>query len=152
MKKLAREDQIHWLKQHIKTRMFAALASRQRVRHLQGQYAPGSQEHDALECVFHATWEGQHAAMRWLIEFIGVEHSTQMHAVNASRFENGELLTKSDSAYKELKEIWVGCSMATGHPTTGRHPDISEKRLYHAAVTIHGFLCRTVYRDSGVQL
>jgi hypothetical protein len=149
---LSREDQAYWLKQHIRTRVYAVLASRKFIRDMQQDVSTDSQKRLYLECIFHATWEGQHAAMRWLIEFVGVEHSTDSDAVTIQCFDGGEPIKQDSKVYTELKKIWVGCSKATSHPTIGKHPDIREPALHKAATIIMSHLANTIYAQSGIKL
>jgi hypothetical protein len=149
---LSKEEQAYWLRQHIRTRVYAALANRRFVRDLQHSSSADPQKRDYLECIFHATWGGQHAAMRWLIEFVGVECSRDPDVVTIQCFDGGACLKKNSREYAEFEDIWIGCSKATSHPTTGKHPDIKELTLHKAAVKIIRYLAETIYAKAGIPL
>ena len=126
------------------------MASRRIIREMQQTASNDPQKHDYLECIFHATWEGQHAAMRWLIEFVGVEHSTDSDAVTVERFDGGVPIKRGSKDYAELKKVWVACSKATSHPTTGKPQDIKELTLHRAAMMIVKLLIETIYAKAGI--
>ncbi|HEX2855030.1 MAG TPA: hypothetical protein VHO24_17480 [Opitutaceae bacterium] len=90
--------------------------------------------------------------MCWLIEFVGVEHSKDSDAVTIQCFDGGKPIILGSSEYAELKQIWIGCSKATSHPTKGKHPDISEPTLHKAATMLVKHPTGTVYLKAGIPL
>ena len=146
---LTKEEQAYWLNQHVRTRVHAVLASRANIDQLRAAQPKGSVSFMEHDFIFHATWEGQHAAMRWLLEFIGVESREGREMVTICCFEGGVPLESRDQKYAELKDIWVACSKATSHPTTGKHPEIEEPILHKAAEFIVKHLA-AIYARAGV--
>ncbi len=146
---LTKEEQRYWLDQHVRTRVYAVIASRQKIRDLQAMHPQGSDLWYHLEFIFHGTWEGQHAAMRWLLEFIGVRNRESRQMVSILCFDEGKQVAPENERLPELKEIWLACSKVTSHPTIGKHPDISELRMFGAAQFIVSHL-REVYAKAGV--
>jgi len=113
-----------------------------------------------LEHIFHATWEGQHAAMRWLIEFAGVEARKGSNIITIAQFDDGAPIDSSNEHYKELKDVWTICSEITSHPTERkRKPGDNEKnpirltepRLHNAARILRDHF-RKIYKAIGVPL
>jgi hypothetical protein len=118
-----------------------------------------------------AVWEGKHAAMRWLIEFIGItsndsgepndprkvrkKKQKMSHArfdVDITDLPGGEYFDHTNDDAKFLARIWKGCSQATGHPTHGsKHPSISKPELEKALLIVMNHL-RQVYAAGGQNL
>ena len=72
---LTPEEKEVWLSQHLPSRVYACFASPGYVQKLISELPAGAdQSHRCeLELIRQASWEGRHAALRWLIEFIGVK-------------------------------------------------------------------------------
>jgi len=115
-------------------------------------------------CVWAALHEGRLAAMRWLIEFVGIKEK-EGHAVNSKSrsprvtdayidaFPGGILFTPSRVDAQILASLWKGCSQASGHATHGtNHPDVSDRRLAEALTVIIAHLEQTIYRANGINL
>lgn len=110
-----------------------------------------------LKHIFHATWEGQHAAMRWLIEFAGICAQDGANIVTIECFEAGVPITKSHEHYAELAAIWALCSEVTSHPTTRKRMSsdedqnpirLQEARFHKAALVLKRHF-KTIYDVAG---
>lgn len=109
-------------------------------------------------------WEGRFAAMRWLIEFIGISQRRDGKPGRPSRkdgspdvridqFDGGWLFQDKHQAADFLAAIWKGCSQASSHPThDSHHADISEAKLAKALALIAQHLQDTVYNHAGEEL
>ena len=67
-------------------------------------------------------------------------------------FDGGKPIKRVSEEYAELKKLWVACSKATSHPTTGKHADIKEQTLHKAAMKIIKLLTETIYASAGIPL
>ena len=77
MHQLSPDELAYWLDQHIRSRVHAVLAQPSLVRRALDQLpseAAEARAHHAF--ILQASWEGRHAAMRWLIEFVGISSDT----------------------------------------------------------------------------
>lgn len=137
--------------------MFAVFASRARLDAIHNSFPKDSLERYHLKHVFHATWEGQHAAMRWLIEFAGIKAQKNSNIVTIECFKGGELITQHHEKYKELLEVWALCSEVTSHPTMRKRksPDedpnpirLAEDRCHEAARVLHTHF-KKIYEVAG---
>jgi hypothetical protein len=160
MPSLTPEQQDQWLEQHIKTRICAALASVSLVRRMQESLPLSSNsERTQLEFVFHAVWEGRQAALRWLIEFLGVAQgrdgkpkapAIQSDDVRITDLAGGVPLSISSSEAAELAVMWHAVSKATSHATQGSgHAPIDDIRLERVNRIIIEHLRKTVYSAAG---
>lgn len=117
-----------------------------------------------LECLFHAAWEGRHAAARWLIEFVGVTGLKNGRAVGPGVAGGGQndfnivdlggvgIDLESGDALK-LAKLRKDINKTTSHPTNeSGHGHISETRLNEAAQIIGDHLRRTLYAPAGETL
>ena len=158
--KMTKRDQVFWLQQHVMTRMFAVMASRERLRELQNSYPKDSVWRYDLEHIFHATWEGQHAALRWLIEFAGVMTQPNSNIVTIEHFDAGARITASHKHYRDIKEAWILCSEITSHPTMRKRMAddldmnpirLPEEQLHNVARILRAHFGK-VYEAAGIPL
>jgi hypothetical protein len=150
------EEQDRWLVEHIPHRLRACLA----LSPLQDELMPQSADEETRErtkAVFMimAAFEGRLAAMRWLIELVGVcERKGEPDrprpfptavSIKSIQGEDQRIDLSSDEA-KFLAKVWTGCSQASGHPTQGtNHPPVDNPTLDKALRIIVEHLQRTVY-------
>jgi hypothetical protein len=119
-------DQEKWRAQHIPHRLRVCLAGSPLQRELM-------LENIATYCIVAAAAEGRMAAIRWLIEFVGIRdfkgrpgrpnrHRTD---VSISLIQGGKEIDLSSPEAATLASVWKACSQASGHPTQDtNHPDI----------------------------
>lgn len=165
MADLTHEEKLAWYRQHIKSRVFAMLAKPAALREREKQLSPDAiSERFFLECVIQASWEGRHAATRWLIEFVGIVGYSHGKAV-LSKSKNdeehdfrindlgGKLIEPlSDDAVK-LAKLRRDINKATSHPThASGHESITEERLKEAAAIIVAHLQKEIYTPAGENL
>ena len=164
-----------WLVQHVPHRICAALA----WLNMEGRWAmpkpPGLPNRDFhVWCIGRSIDEGRKAAMRWLIEFIGVMFKPGKPAKNGKPAEiekavapkphpNGKSVTicqvggvmfdtNSQDALK-LAKIWQACSQASLHPTMDtNHCDIEPDDLAGALKIVLAHLETGLYKPSGRDL
>lgn len=118
----------------------------------------------ALEqfCRDMAMWEGRHAAIRWLIEFVGVTADKdgkpkrigkRSFDVDITDLPGGTHFDLNHPDAVVLAKIWKGCSQATSHPTFGsNHPPLELPNLNKAVDIVIQYLIKTVYAHAGVSL
>lgn len=147
---LTPEEQAGWLNQHLETRMRAAKANRNFIAAIRDSFQPGSQYHAMCDNVFHAAWEGQHAALRWLIEFVGVKPPKFDDDVNILCFPGGVIMAAKDNP--DLVTLWDALSKFTAHPTDSNvpHSEASVEKLLPAATKIEAHLRATIYTAAAV--
>jgi len=148
-------DQELWLAQHIPHRLRACLTGLP----LQGEFMRTVEDGTMRElikycCLQHTVSEGRMAAIRWLIEFVGIHdvNGTPRHPrlrktdVSISFLEGGKPIDPSSRDGAFLAEVWKGCSQASGHPTQDTdHPDVDPKTLDKALRIIFRHLRQTSY-------
>lgn len=165
MTAITAEMKRYWRHQHIQTRMFALQANLQMLREKQQQLAADRQfELYQLECLFHAGWEGRHAAARWLIEFVGVTGLRNGKAVGGDQSGaaehdfrvsdlGGQCIDLNSDGATKLARLRKDINKATSHPThASGHDPISEARLNEAALIIKEHLQATLYAPAGETL
>ncbi len=116
-------------------------------------------------CICRSVDEGRLAAMRWLIEFVGIVRSESSKlAVPKTPHSNGfdVMITdcsggmafnpKSSDAQK-LADLWKGCSQASMHATgdTG-HPDVSPPKIAEVLEIVLSHLDAHLYQPNGLKL
>jgi hypothetical protein len=148
-----------WLEQHIRSRMYAALARPELLRAWL-EANPNSAESDRFETVYllQASCEGRHAALRWLLDFIGINdyrgdpkvkmvyksplELQKEHATRITDLPGGELMPYSP----ELHKVSRALTKATSHPTRNSgHEPIPPERLMKVALNIRVHLQETIY-------
>jgi hypothetical protein len=78
-------------------------------------------------CVDRTVDEGRKAAMRWLIEFVGIRLDKNDNVARPIAHDNGKSVTieqaggrmfeTSSEDVRKLAKVWQVCSQASGHPT-----------------------------------
>jgi hypothetical protein len=153
-----------WLVQHVPHRICAALA----WLPMEGTWAmpkppvlPKSDFH--VWCIGRSVDEGRKAAMRWLIEFVGVILDNNGQAAIPKPHKNGKSITicqvggtmfdtNHQDAFK-LAKIWQACSQASLHPTMDtEHDPLGEKDLATALQIVLAHLEKALYEPSGRDL
>jgi hypothetical protein len=178
MKLSAPGDQAEWLNHHLRSRVQASIAGTQYLKEYldSGAGTPERNQRLLTACFNQAVWEGRHAALRWLIEFVGIQANAKWEAVSTMKRQatedpsNAKLAEKMKKkrfdvdimdmpggAYfslhgpkaKLLAEMWLGCTQATSHATHGsNHPDPKEPRLSETAGILAEHLQKTVYANA----
>lgn len=154
-----------WLHEHIPYRLVGGIA-----------LTPIAQEWDLSDtplrctggfqfvCLNYATLQGQRAAIRWLIEFVGIQRAksgqpcqsraaTEQDQTDCGIWllPNGKNMLDSHPAAQLLADTWKGCTQAISHPTVGtNHPDVELPQITEALRAIIQFLQETIYRESNV--
>ena len=108
--------------------------------------------------------EGRKAAMRWLIEFVGVTFDaendkpapTKPHkngkSVTIAQVGGSMFDTKRQDA-RELAKIWQACTQASLHPTADTdHAPLEPRDLARALCIVIGHLETALYKPSGRDL
>lgn len=169
------KEQNEWLGQHIPHRIRASLAMSQVLeRMLEAQMSdPEKRRLKTQFCLEMAAWEGRHAAIRWLIEFVGVTGDDSGKAVESPRRRNrkrggknqrphdvdimdlpgGDYFPLGSKDADLLGQVWKGASQATGHATAAsKHPSLARDRLSKAALIVTNHLEATVYKAAGLSV
>lgn len=169
--------QADWLDQHIPHRLRAALAQSNFLSALLAAQIKDEKKRAEKEayCLEMAAWEGRHAAVRWLIEFVGVTGddsgaptesgrrkgrvkqtkgkglaSKFAHDVDIEDLPGGKYFDLADPRAAVLGAVWKGCSQATAHATAGSgHPSIARDRLSEATQIVIQHLGATAYAKAG---
>lgn len=155
-----------WLREDIPYRLVGGIA-----------LTPIAQEWDILNtplrctsgfqfvCVNMATLQGQRAAVRWLIEFVGIQRSrsgkpcpsraaTEEHPTDCGiwLFPNGRNMMSSHPSAQLLADTWKGCAQAISHPTIGTdHPDVELLKITESLRAVIDFLQDTIYVNSDLK-
>lgn len=163
MKLKAPSIQKEWLEQHIAHRLRASLAGSpflwQLINQQHASAEEGAKKYDF--CRDMAMFEGRQAAVRWLIEFVGVSADSKGNPkesqirrnrkgkqfdVDIMDLPGGEYFDLNHKDAKLLAEVWLGCSQATSHPTFGsNHPSTARDRVVHATRIVVEHMQRTIY-------
>lgn len=102
-------------------------------------------------CETDSIWEGRRAAMRWLIEFIGL-HGPETHSDSCriTRFNGGRPFDKVSADGEFLETVWQTCTKATSHSTyQSGHVPLDDAELDRALTLIIDHLDQTIYRAAG---
>lgn len=157
-------EQNEWLVKHIPHRIRAVAAG---IQMQPPWYVPipkfeEKSDPAALHCVWAAIHEGRLAAIRWLIEFLGISEQNGtavkaqlrgLHDVRIDSIAGGKLFPRGQPNAVKLAKIWKGCSQASSHATSGScHPDVNDEKLAEALAVIIEHLERTIYAGSPVNL
>jgi hypothetical protein len=165
-KKLDSATQREWLRQHIPHRICASLS----WLTMQGDWGmpPHPEWKDREKSKFHI-WcicrsvdEGRKAAMRWLIEFVGIAKNENglpdipNYKDNdkwIEHFDFGALFDKSDPNAAKLADVWKGCTQASMHPTYNtNHPLADPPQLAEALAIVIKHLEKHLYAPNGFKL
>ena len=114
-------------------------------------------------CIGRSIDEGRKAAMRWLIEFVGVRLDKNGNPAAPKPHENGKSVTirevggiMFDTTSKDalkLGKIWQACSQASLHPTTDtKHDPVGPDELASALQIVIAHLETALYEPSGRDL
>src|SRR5439155_17448479 len=137
-----------WLEQHVPHRICAALAGLAMPEDWAAPRPPNlPNENFRVWCADRSVDEGRKAAMRWLIEFVGVQPDRFNEPKATEPYGNGKSVTivqvggtmfdpttKSEDA-RTLAKISRACAQASGHPTADKNharledPDIASALL-----------------------
>jgi hypothetical protein len=161
-------EQNEWITRHIPHRVRAAIARlnlHESLLHVKAFIDPDLQtDEDKIywRCSTDSIWQGRLAAIRWLIEFVGIKQGDNGRAVCAKKkpyskdvriddFDGGELLRPATQEGQFLAHIWKGCSQASSHATNEYdHPSVNdEKDLPPALTIILDHLQKTIYQKAG---
>lgn len=140
-----------WLQQHIVTRVYAVRADIPQLNKRRHAIAPENVAERLLyEYWFHAAWEGRHAALRWLIEFVLEPTADQKKCKHDDDLRIASLGGKSiplgSLTAKKLKLLKRDLHKATGHPThKSGHEEMTEGRIREAADIITRHLQLELY-------
>ena len=120
-----------------------------------------------IYCVGRSVDEGRKAAMRWLIEFVGVAMNNRTRnpkkpeplpghedeQVLIERLDHGKLFDLNHSDAVILAKVWKGCSQASMHPTidTGHDP-VDPDDLAKALAIVIEHLKKNLYEPNGFNL
>jgi hypothetical protein len=158
------DDQKKWLDQHIPHRLHAALADLPLQREIIQALGESHRQEIEERCKVSATTQGRLAAIRWLIEFIGVQDrrgkpdrprqsSTNSTDISISQIQGGKAFDLSLPEAEKLRQVWKGCAQAVGHPTDRtNHPPVNDKELDEALRIIRAHLESTIYATSKQRL
>jgi hypothetical protein len=150
------EEQDQWLAEHVPYRIRASLTGLD----FQNEFMPLDANKETrvkivLHCRESSVSEGRIAAMRWLIEFVGVALDSKENVCRPRRHKSDVAITQlpegkqfdlESHEAKFLSKVWKGCSQASGHPTQGtNHPSVDVKTLDEAIRIIIRHLEGTIY-------
>jgi hypothetical protein len=148
-------DEQAWLGQHIPHRLRACLTWLPLQSELLTTITDANAHASIMHrCFLHTVSEGRMAAMRWLIEFVGIrdvngkpeQPKLRKTDVSISFIQGGKPIDIDSTEAMFLAKVWKGCSQASGHPTQDtNHPDVDPKTLDKALRIIVGHLKRTIY-------
>ena len=174
------KDQSKWREDHIPYRVRAALARTPLQENLlksefqsanaeaenrserDPQKSPECQPPHAKireRCEGDAIWEGRLAAIRWLIEFVGIiadknanpKESKGRYAHDTGINDlGGKVFNVSSPEANKLAKVWLGCSQASSHAThSSGHPQVNEKEINEAMKIIMTHLDHELYSKDG---
>jgi hypothetical protein len=116
-------------------------------------------------CLNRSVEEGHLAAMRWLIEFIGVTLHHTGKPVPPKAHLNGKSvsieqvggpiypITSNPDAALFLAKVWQACSQASLHPTTDtKHMEVPPAKLARALEIVIDYLQSALYGPKGRDL
>lgn len=147
-------DQEKWRAQHIPHRLRVCLAGSPLQKELMV-------EKIGTYCILAAALEGRMAAIRWLIEFVGIRDckgepgrpNRYRTDVSITFIQGGKEIDLSSPEAATLARVWKGCSQASGHPTQDtNHPPVSGAVLDEALKIIVSHLKQTIYSASRNEL
>jgi hypothetical protein len=153
------KDRDDWLSGHIPYRVHAGLAGLP----LASEYLPATAEpalraRFAAICLNNAVYEGRLAAIRWLIDFIGIRDKKGKparprrvgeHDVGITSLPGGSEVHLDSPEAEILRKVWKGCSQASSHAThASNHFSVEPEILEQAMRIIISHLEKTIYSDS----
>lgn len=116
-------------------------------------------------CMNYATLQGQRAATRWLIEYIGIQRADggrplPSHAAQERRvtdcgiwlLPNGRNMLDSHPDAQFLADTWKGCTQAILHPTVAsNHPEVKMAEITRALRAVIDYLQKSIYQGSDLK-
>lgn len=120
-----------------------------------------------IYCVGRSVDEGRKAAMRWLIEFVGVAMNNKTRKpkkpeplpgheeeqVLIERLDCDKLFDVNHSDAVILANVWKGCTQASMHATTNtNHPLVDPEDLAEALNIVIKYLEENLYTPNGFTL
>jgi len=150
------KDRDDWLHHHIPHRIRAGLAGLS----FASEFLPATADaalrtRFAEACLQNAACEGRMAAIRWLIDFIGVRnkqgkparpHQWGDHDVSITSLPGGREIDLDSDEAKILCRVWKACSQASSHAThDSKHFPVDANTLEEALRIIVSHLDKTVY-------
>ena len=152
-----------WLDQHVPHRVCAALA----LLPMKGKWAmptsptlPNRDFH--VWCIGRCVDEGRKAAMRWLIEFVGVRLDRNGKPAAVKPYDNDKTVTIAQLGGSmfdttrpdalKLAKVWQACSQASLHPTEDTGVDVRPDDLAGALQIVIAHLEDALYKPLGRQL
>ena len=118
-----------------------------------------------IYCVGRSVDEGRKAAMRWLIEFVGIAMDRKTKSpkrptifrksedIWIKRFGPGKLFNLKHCNARILADVWKGCTQASMHATTNTsHPRVDPPELAEALKIIIAHLEKHLYAPNGLIL
>jgi hypothetical protein len=151
-------EQTVWLQLHIPHRVRAALARLELLSEYLTTPTPGGPDLTKLSrdqnirrrSEMNSVNEGRLAAIRWLIEFIGI--NSKRNDIVITDF-GGNRFDENSPDGQTLEDIWLGVSKAASHATDEYgHPNVSETRLCEAMKIIVSHLQKEVYTPRNLEL
>ena len=154
------EEKQEWLKGHIAHRMRCSLAITPvllaRYPDVQLPSPKTAEEAIVRRCETDSIWEGRLAAMRWLIEFLGVSQDrhgqpcrpnrSKLHQKWIGDLDSGAAFDLQSADAFVLSNAWKGCTEGVSHPThLSGHPPINDPERNAALHIIIDHLDRTIY-------
>ena len=159
---MATKDQEEkWLGQHIPHRVKAVMARLSLQENLIRSVGESHRAKITSSCDDSAIAQGRLAAIRWLIEFVGIADLKGKPArprqgpfdISITQLTGGKEIALSSPEAEELRKVWKGCAQANGHPTDGScHPPVEPKELESAIGIIMTHLDSTIYAVAGKRL
>lgn len=147
--------QKEWLVTHLPHRVRAAMARLPFQDELLKSISAAEAPEIRVRCDGNAIWEGRLAAVRWLIEFIGVKEDRsgkparpKPRGADSSivQLAGGRLFDLMAPEAVFLARLWKGCSQAGSHAThASGHPPVNEAQLDHAMRIVTAHLDATIY-------
>lgn len=163
-----RDEQSKWITVHIPHRVRAAIARLNLKESLLGVAPFIDPERPTVEaeiywrCATDSIWEGRLAAIRWLIEFVGIKqdgdrkpavskpNKSHPEDVWIEHLDGGQRLDHLSDEGAFLANVWKGCSQASSHATNAYdHPSVNEDELCKAITIIVAYLQKTIYEKTG---
>jgi hypothetical protein len=157
---LSSMDQIQWRENHVPHRVRAALAITSLLESLQEKHRRPPRYVDQVDqhCEHNAIWEGRIAAVRWLIEFIGISADKSGRPARPTRRPNDIGIEHFDAAYRfdvtvpdatVLARAWLACSQRGSHASIDdpTKPPIDNVERDKALKLVLEHLSATIYKS-----
>ncbi|HTB61986.1 MAG TPA: hypothetical protein VK737_00240 [Opitutales bacterium] len=148
------KEQQEWLNKHIPHRVCACLSDSKQGSQILAEKSDSEKVHHIDLFTKTAAFEGRLAAIRWLIEFVGISEAggkakrprRQSTDAYILKINGGKEIELDSKNAKILARVWKGCSQASSHPTFGsEHPPVGKDELSEALQIILEHLDSTIY-------